>query len=155
MRLNLREEKAAGFVLFLGATLIGIALGEFLYTMTHKMPPPHMRFFPLWGILLALALTLILAGILRDPGFRVAFLALAVGQGLALWKLISGPGPILWFIDNTFSLFIGAICVSVSAKKSGRIVRVIALLLSVCMVAARYFSIEHWIQMLEKMRHGF
>ena len=155
MRLTLPEEKAAGLVLFLGAILIGITLGELLYTMTHKMPPPGMRFFPLWGIVLALTLTLILVVILRNPGFRVAFLVLAIGQGLTLWKLIRGPGPILWFIDNTFSLFIGAICVSVSAKKSGRIVRVIALLLSVCMVAARYFSIEHWIQMLEKMRHGF
>jgi ABC-type antimicrobial peptide transport system permease subunit len=154
MRLNLREEKAAGFFLFLGAVLIGIALGGFLYTMTHKTPPPDMTFFPLWGIVLALALTLILVTILRDPGFRVAFLALAVGQGLMLWKLIRGPGPTLWFIDNTVSLLIGAVCVSVSAKKNGRIARIVALLLSAGMVAARYFSIENWMRALERMGHG-
>ena len=154
MRLNLREEKTAGFALFLGAILIGIALGEFLYTMAHEMPPPGMMFFPLWGIMLALILTLILVAILRNPGFRVAFLALAIGQGLTLWKLIRGPGPTLWFIDNIFSLFIGAIFVSISVKKNGRIARIVALLLSAGMVAARYFSLENWIQMLERMGHG-
>ena len=154
MRLNLREERAAGFVLFLGAVLIGIVLGELLYTMTHEMPPPGMRFFPLWGIILALTLTLVLVAILRNSGFRVAFLALAIGQGLMLWKLMGSPGPTLWFIDNIFSLFIGAICVSISAKKNGRIASIVALLLSVGMVAARYFSLENWIQMLERMGHG-
>ena len=154
MRLTPPEEKAAGLVLFLGAILIGITLGELLYTMTHKMPPPGMRFFPLWGIVLALTLTLILVAILRNPGFRVAFLALAIGQGLTLWKLIRGPGPTLWFIDNIFSIFIGAICVTISAKKNGRTARIVALVLIVGMVAARYFSLQNWIQTLQRMRHG-
>ncbi len=154
MRLNRREEKAAGFFLFLGAVLIGLALGEFLYNVTHKTPPPDMTFIPLWGIVLALALTVILVITSRDPGLRIAFLSLAVGQGFTLWKLIRGPGPSLWFIDSTVSLFIGAICVSVSAKKNGRIARIVAFLLSAGMVAARYLSIENWMRTLGRMGHG-
>jgi hypothetical protein len=154
MRLNFREEKAAGFFLFLGAVLIGIALGGFLYGITHRKLPPDMAFFPVWGIVLALAFTLFLVTTLRDPGFRVAFLALAVGQGLMLWKLIRSPEPTLWFVDNTVALFIGAICVSVSAKKNGRIARIVALLLSAGMLAVRYFSIENWMRALERIGHA-
>jgi hypothetical protein len=154
MRPNLQEDKLAGLALFLGAALIGIGLGEFLYYIVHKMPPPYMTFIPLWGVILALVLTLILVTLLRDPGLRVAFLALAVGQGLILWKLICGPGLVLWFIDNAFSLFIGAICVTVSVNKTGRIARIVAFLLSAGMVAARYFSVENWMRTLERMRHG-
>jgi hypothetical protein len=154
MRQNIREEKWAGFFLFLGAALIGSALGDFVYYIVHKKPPPYMRFIPLWGVILALVLTLILVTLLRDPGLRVAFFALAVGQGLMLWKLIHGPGSALWFIDDTSSLFIGAICGSVSVNKTGRIARIVALLLSVGMVAARYFSLENWMRTLERIGHS-
>ncbi len=152
MRSNLGEERAAGFCLLLGAFLIGIALGEFLYTMIRNTPPPYTT-LPAWQITVALVLTVILIVTLRKSEFRLAFLSLAVVQGLILWKSIGGPWPTLWFIQNTVSLLAGVVCVWVSAKKNGRTARIVAPILSLGMIGVRYFSLGYLVQVIQNSRH--